>query len=46
MNLLDLENISVRYGDVEVIRDLSLSVEEGSDHQSCWLEWIWKVKSS
>jgi len=30
MNLLNLENVSVRYGDVEVIRDLSLSVEEGS----------------
>lgn len=30
MNLLNLENVSVRYGDVEVIKDLSLSVEEGS----------------
>jgi branched-chain amino acid transport system ATP-binding protein len=30
MSLLSLENISVRYGDVEVIRDLSLEVEEGS----------------
>jgi branched-chain amino acid transport system ATP-binding protein len=30
MSLLSLENISVRYGDVEVIRDLSLKVEEGS----------------
>jgi branched-chain amino acid transport system ATP-binding protein len=30
MNLLNLENVNVRYGDVEVIRDLSLSVEEGS----------------
>ena len=30
MNLLNLENVSVRYGDVEVIRDLSLFVEEGS----------------
>jgi branched-chain amino acid transport system ATP-binding protein len=28
MNLLKLENISVRYGDVEVIRDVDLSVEE------------------
>ena len=30
MNLLNLEKVYVRYGDVEVIRDLSLSVEEGS----------------
>ena len=30
MNLLSLENVSVRYGDVEVIRDVSLSVEEGA----------------
>ncbi|MEW6185875.1 MAG: ABC transporter ATP-binding protein [Thermodesulfobacteriota bacterium] len=29
MNLLKLENLHVRYGDVEVIRDLSLYVEEG-----------------
>jgi branched-chain amino acid transport system ATP-binding protein len=30
MNLLNLEKVNVRYGEVEVIRDLSLSVEEGS----------------
>uniref|UniRef100_A0A7J3SMB9 ABC transporter ATP-binding protein n=1 Tax=Fervidicoccus fontis TaxID=683846 RepID=A0A7J3SMB9_9CREN len=30
MNLLQLNNICVRYGDVEVIRDLSLAVEDGT----------------
>ena len=30
MNLLSLENVSVRYGDVAVIREVSLSVEEGA----------------
>jgi branched-chain amino acid transport system ATP-binding protein len=29
MSLLNLENLHVRYGEVEVVRDLSLSVEEG-----------------
>lgn len=37
--ILNLKNLSVSYGDINILKDIDLSLKKGGDIRYSWREW-------